>query len=73
MLQMKPLQNGETKTIEMTKRYWLSCNKFTVGVTVNDQNIIIEAAPITRTFIGQPLSNLINWMEKLKGFKLHAL
>jgi hypothetical protein len=35
----------------------------TVAVTVNDRNIITEAAPIARKFIGQPIRNLERWAK----------
>lgn len=43
----------------MKTRLWISCRKFTVRVVVDDGNIITEAAPILRRFIGQPLRNLV--------------
>lgn len=46
------------------KEYWISCEKFTGGITVDENNIIIEGMPIIRKFIGQPLINLSNWMQK---------
>lgn len=53
--------------------YWVSCKKFTVGVITlgrGSQAEICETAPITRKFIGQPLSNLAKWAQKLGGFKV---
>lgn len=43
------------------KKYWLSCSRFTVQVNVDERNIIIWTAPITRKFVGQPLTNLLRW------------
>ena len=40
----------------------------TVAVEVNDAGIIVEAAPTVHKFIGQPLQNLFNWMQKQRGF-----
>lgn len=52
----------------MTEIYWLSCSKMTVRVDVRD-GVIIDAAPVVRKFVGQPLENLTRWMWKLGGFK----
>lgn len=53
--------------------WWLSCNKFTVLVVVDDNHIITEAAPIVRRFVGQPARNLKTWMEKLGGYRSYKL
>lgn len=45
-------------------KWWLSNKKMTVKV-VTQNLIIIDAAPIVRCFIGQPLQNLIRWMKKM--------
>ena len=42
----------------------ISCEKFTVGVKLSEDGIILDAAPIVRKFIGQKIENLINWSEK---------
>lgn len=42
------------------KKWWLSCQMFTVQVNTQD-GVITWAAPIARKFIGQPLSNLERW------------
>jgi uncharacterized protein YbcI len=39
-----------------------SCALFTVRLVLTG-NIIIEAAPIVRKFEGQPLINLISWVQ----------
>lgn len=44
-------------------RWWLSCPKFTVLV-VTDQRQIVETAPLTRKFVGQPLANLVQWAKR---------
>jgi len=42
-------------------KYWLSCHRFTVQVNTDMAGIIVWTAPITRKFIGQPLTNLLGW------------
>jgi len=49
--------------------WWLSCSKFTICVTVDDDHIITEAAPIARKFVGQPAANLKRWMQKLGSYR----
>lgn len=53
--------------------HWLSTERMTVAVTTDDQGRITEAAPIVRKFVGQPLDNLIRWMEKQGGFRQKVL
>jgi hypothetical protein len=55
------------------KRYWLSTVKMTVGVTTDASGIVVEAAPIVRKFIGQPLDNLVRWLSKQQGFQVQEL
>ena len=38
-----------------------------VGVRVVD-GVVVEAAPIVRKFVGQPLANLVRWLSRQKGF-----
>lgn len=54
------------------KCWWLSTEKMTVRVLTKD-SIIIEAAPIVKKFLGQPLENLIHWMSYQPGFKMMEL
>jgi len=49
-----------------------SCKKFAVRVMIIN-NIITEAAPVTRSFIGQPPDNLRGWFQKFGGFRLRRL
>lgn len=42
---------------------YLSNPKITIGIEVNEDYIIIEAPPVVKKFIGQPLKNLIKWMK----------
>ena len=53
--------------------YWVSCERFTIGVVTRGKGShaeICEAAPIARKFIGQPLRNLVQWMRILGGLKV---
>lgn len=47
----------------MTVLWYVSCPRFSVGVVTKNQ-IITEAPPIVRVFIGQPLSNLVQWAKR---------
>lgn len=55
------------------KKYWVSCVKFTVQVTVNEEGRIVEAAPIVRKFIGQPFANLKKWASSFGGVRVRDL
>jgi hypothetical protein len=53
--------------------YWLSNKKMTVKVILDENDTIIDAAPILFKFIGQPIINLTRWLSKFgetKGVKL---
>lgn len=52
--------------------YWLSSSRMTVGVKV-ENGIIVDAAPIVRKFVGQPVDNLKRWMNKQSGFKMEKI
>jgi len=50
----------------MKVAWWLSSPRMTVRVVAVRQagrNMIVEAAPIVRKFIGQPMTNLLIWMN----------
>ncbi len=51
---------GQTRSVRV------SCPKFTVRVAVH-AGVIVEAAPMVRTFIGQPLANLERWAKQRFG------
>ena len=51
--------------------YWLSSRKMTIAVRV--EVVIVEAPPIARKFIGQPLENLVGWMTRQGGFRMERL
>jgi hypothetical protein len=52
------------------KRYWVSSNKMTFEVVVDDREIVVDVAPIARKFVGQPFSNLRRWMAKQGGLEV---
>lgn len=49
----------------MSTVWRLSNNRMTVKVTIGKDQYIIDAAPIIRRFRGQPLRNLIRWMQRM--------
>jgi len=53
--------------------YWLSNVKMTVAVETDEDDKIVEAAPIVRKFIGQPLEDLAMWMNKQDGFRIEEM
>lgn len=53
--------------------FWLSSLEMTVFVVINERDIVIETAPITRRFIGQPLKNLVKWMSVQGGLRMEEL
>jgi hypothetical protein len=53
--------------------WWLSSLKMTVGVETDKNSKIVNTAPITHKFIGQPLANLESWMKRQGGFRKEQL
>jgi len=51
------------------REWWLSSNRMTFFVAVDDRQVIVEAAPIARKFVGQPLEHLERWMARQGGFR----
>ena len=45
----------------------------TVEVVVDFDGKICKAAPIVRKFIGQPLDNLVRWMETQTNFRMEEI
>lgn len=52
-------------------RYWLSSRRLTTTVTVSPSGLVIESAPITHRFVGQPFNNLVRWMSRQGGLLKH--
>lgn len=50
--------------------WWVSSDRMTFVVTTVD-NKIIDSAPIGKKFIGQRLVNLLKWMKKQGGLRVH--
>lgn len=55
------------------KTFWLSSDQMTVEVVVDFDGKICKAAPIVRKFIGQPLDNLVRWMETQTNFRMEEI
>ena len=49
------------------KKYYISCEKFTDTVTVDDDNIIIDVLYVFNKFKGQKLEALTYWLDKKFG------
>ena len=56
----------------MTTSWWLSSETMTVQVD-EENDVVVDAAPIVRKFIGQPMINLVRWMKRQGGFRWAAL
>lgn len=54
----------------MMSKWWLSSRRMTV-VVEEQGNLVVDAAPIVRKFIGQPLENLTRWMRRQGGYREH--
>lgn len=50
------------------KKYFVSCEKFTDTVKVDDNNIILDVIYVFSKFKGQKLENLTCWLEKKFGY-----
>jgi len=48
--------------------WWLSTERMTVLVDVDDSDMVVRGPPIVRKFVGQPLTNLVRWLQKQPGF-----
>lgn len=57
----------------MAVEWWLSSQRMTVRVDVDAGSTIVRSAPIVRTFVGQPLRNLVGWMKRQGGFRQQVL
>lgn len=55
----------------MREYWWFSSLSMTVVVIVyaNGVSHIVDTAPVTKKFIGQPLENLERWMSSQGGFR----
>ena len=55
-----------------TQDWYVSSERMTFSVTT-DGGKIISAAPIARSFVGQPLDRLIAWMQRQGGLRYSRL
>ena len=65
-------QRGEHRRVSERRVWWYSNVSMTVRVVESDGKVV-DAAPVVRKFIGQPLSALRGWMEKKGGFMSELL
>ena len=49
--------------------WWVSSKRMTVGVRTKAYRIV-EAPPVVRVFLGQPIGNLVDWMAKQGGLRV---
>jgi hypothetical protein len=52
-------------------KYYVSSRTATGQVDTDDKRIITHAPPIWRVFVGQPISNLLRWLEKTNKGDVH--
>lgn len=50
------------------RSFWFSTERMTVEVVVDTKGVVVEAAPVVRTFVGQRVRNLADWLRKQPGF-----
>ena len=46
--------------------HWIRCSGLTLGVMVDASGVIVDAPTLVDGFIGQPLQNLLNWVQRLE-------
>jgi hypothetical protein len=57
-----------------TRLWYLSSQQMTLGVvTAHPSDRVLEAPPIARGFVGQPLRNLVRWMGRQPGFSCQPI
>lgn len=57
-----------------TRLWYLSSQHMTLGVvTAHPSDRVLEAPPIARRFVGEPLENLVRWMGKQPGFRCQLI
>ena len=52
---------------------WLSNERMTVRVVISETELILEASPIVRKFVGQRFENLVRWMKRMGKTEIVAL
>jgi hypothetical protein len=68
----------EKKEKNRRRKYWISCCKFTVLVETSPggkeaESEIVWSAPMTSTFVGEPLINLLRWAKRFGGLQVKRL
>ena len=46
---------------------WIVCRRATVRVVVDREQMVVDAAPLVRKFVGQPFPALVRWMKNRFG------
>ena len=64
---------GNVRSQTATLTWRLSIPQMTVMVKTGEDRRIVEAAPIVRKFVGQPLDNLVQWMDRKGGVDVMLL
>jgi hypothetical protein len=65
--------HGKVSSEMATMTWRLSIPQMTVMVKTGEDRRIVEAAPIVRKFVGQPLDNLVQWMDRKGGVDVMLL
>lgn len=55
------------------RAYSVACDSFRLRVETDDTDVITRAARQGTKFVGQPLSNLADWMEKFGGLQVRRV
>lgn len=48
---------------------WLSTERMTFLAELDEQGMVVDAAPIARRFVGQPFGNLRRWLRRQGGYR----
>jgi len=70
---MASTDQGNVRSQTATLTWRLSIPQMTVMVKTGEDRRIVEAAPIVRNFVGQPLDNLVRWMDRKGGVDVMLL
>lgn len=58
----------------MSKTYWVTIPKTMTCTVATDANgTVVEAAPILRKFLGQPVGNLERWVRRFPKARIEPL
>jgi hypothetical protein len=55
------------------RAYAVVCDAFRLRVETDDTDVITRAARQGTKFVGQPLANLSNWMQKFGGLEVRRV